>query len=376
MKKLSQDSTATFKPIIHQFIVALESCFELVENESVYIEKFGDITVSRNYQIEVKDCIEPLTDCHENLWKTIKNWLTPDFDVVRYKKLILLTTQTIGNKSKLEDWNSKESTQKRQILQSIFDQYQRKKEKSEKTVELLNSVLCLKNQDKLDTILGKFVIVDSSAKDEKRYEIIKQKHCKVLSINKDKFIDSLLGYIISPPVTSSNWEISYDAFSARIASLVEEFSSTTKIFPKRYSGTKVSTDEQTNFEGYRFVTKIKDIGHYDAIGDAITDFVNTRKTIAEELAQHQIAKQQYESYENELFTSYKTNYRRASRNSSKDTIERDSQNFYDSITASPVPNFRNFNDTPLFFRNGLLHEISNSTSDERSLIWRLEVKDD
>ncbi len=48
----------------------------------------------------------------------------------------------------------------------------------------------------------------------------------------------------------------------------------------------------------------------------------------------------------------------------------ESQNFYDNVTGSPVPTFTNFNNTPIFFRNGMLH---NMADDEKNDIkWKLK----
>jgi len=375
-KKLKHDSTATFKPIIYQFYIALEKCFEMVGGECVYIEKFGDVTVSDSLQIEVKDYSDDLTDSHENLWKTLKNWLDNNFDVSLYKSLILLTTQNFSKESSLINWNSKSLVEKKQILEDINSKYQKKAKKSKVTEALFAFVLSGDNEKKLNEILGKFLIFDSSNGDEKLYEILKQKHCKVLSINKDNFINSLLGYIISPPITSSGWKITYDDFTAKVSSLAEEYSSTTKIFPKKYCISIIPEADKSKFTDYLFVRKIKDIEYSDVIGEAITDFVNTRKTIAEELSQHQIGKKHYEIYEGELYRSYFSKHKVASRNSNLVTLKNDSKNFYDGMMDYPVQDFRNFNDTPLFFRNGLLHEMADSNSDDKNVIWELNVKDE
>lgn len=45
MGKVSFDSTSTIKGMIFQFLVALERCFEMQEGQSVYIERFGDVSV-------------------------------------------------------------------------------------------------------------------------------------------------------------------------------------------------------------------------------------------------------------------------------------------------------------------------------------------
>ena len=375
-EKLKHDSTATFKPIIYQFIIALDKCFELIEGESVFIEKYGDVTVTDSMQIEVKDYGEPLSDSHENLWKTLKNWLDESFDVSLYQSLILLTTQRFSKESTLINWNSKSTDGKRKVLLAINTKYQTRKAKSETTEKLFTYVLSKDNEAKLQEILDRFIILDSSLADDKLYEELKQKHAKVLSVNKDNFINSLLGYIISPQVTSSGWKITYKDFETKASSLAEEFSSTTVIFPKKYSSAKVSETDKLIFTDFPFVQKIKDIKYHEEVGSAITDFVNTRKTIAEELSQYKISKKNYDIYEGELHSSYSKKYKIASRNSKPETLNDDSQNFYDTVTDYPVQNFRNFNDTPLFFRNGLLHEMANSENSEKDIIWKLKVKDE
>ena len=53
MGKVSFDSTSTIKGMIFQFLVALERCFEMQEGQSVYIERFGDVSV-----IDKEDAIQ------------------------------------------------------------------------------------------------------------------------------------------------------------------------------------------------------------------------------------------------------------------------------------------------------------------------------
>ena len=52
---LEHETIKTFKPIIYQFLVALEKCLEMQVDECVWVEKHGDVTNSNGVQIEVKD---------------------------------------------------------------------------------------------------------------------------------------------------------------------------------------------------------------------------------------------------------------------------------------------------------------------------------
>lgn len=95
----------------YQVLIGLEKCFALEEGQSIWFEKDGDVSlISPNAltssQTEVKDYSAALTDHHENLWKTLKNWLAPEFDHTQYGVLVLHTTQAFGAKTKLKNWNT------------------------------------------------------------------------------------------------------------------------------------------------------------------------------------------------------------------------------------------------------------------------------
>ena len=106
MAKVSFDSTSTIKGIIFQFLVALERCFEMQEGQSVYIERFGDVSVvggEDSKQIESKYYKRDLSDLDENVWNSLFNWMESSFPLEKFSSLVLLTTQKIGRKSK---WNN------------------------------------------------------------------------------------------------------------------------------------------------------------------------------------------------------------------------------------------------------------------------------
>ncbi|TOB49321.1 hypothetical protein CGK03_24775, partial [Vibrio parahaemolyticus] len=89
--------------------------------QSVWFEKDGDVSLISidaltSIQTEVKDYSAPLTDHHENLWKTIKNWLAPDFDHTQYGVLMLHTTQAFGASTRLKNWNAEPVEKRLEIL--------------------------------------------------------------------------------------------------------------------------------------------------------------------------------------------------------------------------------------------------------------------
>ena len=121
--KLKHDSTKTFKPIIYQFLVALEKCFEMCDDKSIWIEKYGDVTSSDGEQIEVKDYQKDLTDLDHNVWKTLKNWLDDGFNTSYYHSFVLLTTQTVSKTSRFLDWNHKRNEEQRKKDEESWDDF-------------------------------------------------------------------------------------------------------------------------------------------------------------------------------------------------------------------------------------------------------------
>lgn len=374
--KLKHDATDSTAAIIYQFYVAVNKCFELVGGEKIYIEKYGDITISDREQIEVKQYSDKLTDLHENVWKTIGNWLQEGFEPDKYKDLILLTTQEFGQSSSWKDWNDKSADDKEAILDQIATTYKGRKKKSSETEALVDRVLSESTKDKLKIILAKFQIYDSTLRDYEYFNCLKEKHGKgVLSGKREAFINSLLGYLVSPKDSdSAGWEVTYEDFSRQVESLTNQFSSGTKIFPKKYLGSMPSDEEMTEKSTHLFVRKIEEI-QYDEVKDkAISDYINTSKTILEELSDYAVTKNQYDDYEDELFNYYEPRYRSFSRKAVASDVLNQSKDFYDRITGARAQLFTSFIDTPISFRNGMLHNMADD--EEQDIKWKLEVKED
>lgn len=375
--KLKHDATASIIGTIYQFYVALESCFQLTEGEKLYIEKYGDITISDSKQIEVKNYSDDLTDLHENLWKTLENWLQGDFDPKGYKDLILLTTQNYSRESTLKDWNSKNKSEKLQLLKDIASNYEKRGKKDQKREAQVNNVLSEDNQEKLNSILEKFQILDSSPIGVDLYSKIKDTRAShILTGNRNDYINSLLGFIIAPEsVVSNNWEISYEAFSQRIQSLTEQYCTQTKIFPQIQK--TISSEEIKEKKTHLFVKKIEDINYSEVKNDAISEYIKTNYLILNDLSKYSIPKSIYDSYEQDLLAVYNPKYRKAKRNISNDNeIEKCSKDFYDEITGEPSQTFSNFNNTPQYFRNGFYHSMADD--DTQAIKWLLkeDKKDD
>lgn len=375
--KLKHDATASIIGTIYQFYVALESCFQLTEGEKLYIEKYGDITISDSKQIEVKNYSDDLTDLHENLWKTLGNWLQGGFDPTNYKDLFLLTTQNYSTESTLKDWNSKNKSEKMQLLKDIVANYEKRKKKDQNREAQVKNILSEDNHEKLNSILEKFQILDSSPIGEDLYSKIKDTRAShILTENRNDYINSLLGFIIAPEsVASNNWEISYEAFSQRIQSLTEQYCTQTKIFPQIQK--TISSDEIIEKKTHLFVKKIEDINYSEVKNDAISEYIKTNHLILNDLSKYSIPKSIYDSYEQDLLAVYNPKYRKAKRNISNDNeIEKRSKDFYDEITGESSQPFANFNNTPHYFRNGFYHSMADDDAQDIKWLLKEDKKDD
>lgn len=373
---LKHDSTKTFKPIIYQFLVALEKCFEMQEDESIWIEKYGDVTSSNGEQIEVKDYQKDLTDLDHNVWKTLKNWLDDGFDTSYYHSLILLTTQTISTTSKFADWNSKNKDEKLEILNSIAEKYAEQKKKDRTTQKLLGSILESSKNDKLLEVLEKFIIHSEADNDEALYKrLIETRTDGVIEEKKDEYLDSLVGHVIKPEITSAGWQIKNKEFRQKTKSLIETYTSKTKVFPK-IEMNPINEDIVENHQSYLFVKKIEDIDYDEVKSEAISDLIYARRTLNEELKNYEISKKEYEHYESEVFKSFERKHRSALLDTNSTNHIKESKKLYNNVTDEIAPDFYNFNNIPKSYRNGLLHEIANDNDDPTKLIWKLEASDE
>lgn len=364
--KLPNNATDSIKGVIYQFYIALDYCFTLRKGERIYVERFGDITISSNSQIEIKNYSSPLTDTHENLWKTLKNWLEEGFDPSLYKHLVLLTTQYLGSKSILFGWNKLDTNKKLEKLQAIQNSYQKRTKRNQTIDELISIVLSEKNRSQLNDILSKFTITTEFPNSEEFYENLKEIHGKgVLAENREKYIDSLMGFIISPKMADqSGWEISYDEFTTQVSAYTDLYRTKTIVFP---SHTKPNIDS-TQYSTHLFVRKINAIELFDEIPYAITDYVRTQETIVHELKNHAVPESSYKAYEENLLEIHNQEYRKAKRQCAGDVIG-NSQSFYDMMMNKEIQQFHSFNNTPLYFRNGVIHSIADD--DTRDLKWKL-----
>lgn len=378
-KKLSNDATPSVSGTIYQICVALERAFMLEEGQKIWIEKFGDVTVSGHEQIETKLYSDPLTDSHPNFWNTLKNWLLPEFNHAEYIHLTLLTTQSIGVDSKLIQWNDSPPSKRLKILQEILNESEARYKKSQesktdkKTANPPQSlidqrlVLDLKQRQKLVEVIPKISIASNSPRlHDLRKRIIDCHGKTILQAKQNAFLDDLIGYLLSPSTIQNGWEISFSEFSEKLTIVSNCYRRGTVVFPQK----KVTpTPEELELQKEKlFVRKLHEIQYSDVISDAIRHYIYASITIIEEFKNYEVDPKSYQTYQSNLKQSQQTRHRSAKRRLSGDPIAA-SQNFYDELTGETPQPFPLFDQTPIEFRNGVLHMLADDEADDFQ--WRL-----
>lgn len=364
-KRLPQDSSATFKGIIYQFYQALCRCFELDENEVLYIEKKGDIAVKGNssVSVEVKHYKDNLTDSHPNVWKTLANLLRKEFDYKQFKHLLLITTQQTSAESSFSHWNSKKPYEKLNVLRSICHVRVQNGEKLSDYQQLVFDEI---EQDYFIDFIGRFEIYDcSDSLDETFYKLVTQytKHLGNNLKSRSNFIKALIGFILSPEVVVENgWAISCEDFTQECEHLSEVFRVNTRAFPPK------SGESRNKLIGNElFIQKIKDIRHDEVIDEAQSDYAETLDVINERLSKGTPYKN-FAAFQKEVLQNFRVRYRIALRNTVEEISS--SQDFYDECQIRPVPTLSQSETPPYWFRNGVIHTCMDD--DSLDIKWKLK----
>ena len=376
MPKLKFDSTSSIKGVLFQFLIALERCFEMQEGQSVYIETYGDVSVLGNLsdskQIESKLYKKALRDSDKNVWKSIYNWMREDFPIDTFSSLILLTTQKVPIGSAWLNWNGKNPSERMEVLRNIKTNFDSRKRKDKDIATYMNVIFDVKNATRLSRI-AKMLYIDSISMDGNQYhKSLQEKYGKgIPDIQKGKYINHMFGYILNPDIVNQNWRITYDDFEREVEEVTKTLVENTAVFPTKV---KLADIKDSDYDGYAFVEKIKDIKYGDdVISEAIDDYVHTASMIQQELEKSEIKKKSLLQYEENLKGSYTAKYRKASRNYNDGERIAKSQDFYDDMMGSSDITFHNYNNVDLYFHNGMLHIMADENDE---LVWLLKDKTD
>lgn len=371
MLNLKNNSTPSIKGFLYQFLVALERCFEMREGESVYIETYGDVSVlgdlSNSKQIESKFYKRKLSDLDINIWKSIYNWMSEDFPIDTFSSLILLTTQIVPTNSAWLNWNAKNPSERIEIIRNIKKKFDLQSRKNIDLKKYMNTIFDAKNASRLSQI-SKRLYIDCISMDGSQYhKYLAETYGKCIpDIQKRKYINHMFGYILNPNIVSHNWRITYDDFTRESEEITKTLVENTTVFPDKL---ELADIKESDYDGYDFVEKIRDIKYDEVIPEAIDDYVHTANLILQELKNSETKKKSLLQYEENLKRDFTSKYRKASRNYNNSERIAKSQDFYDDMTGSCDITFHTYSNVDSYFHNGMLHIMTN---DNDELVWLLK----
>lgn len=357
-KQLAQDASASISGIIYQYYLAVEWCFKLDINQSLLIEKDGDIAIPDEANIEVKHFANPLTDAHKNIWNTLANWLEPSFDISKYPKLILITTQNIGVNSQLLNWKEKDLEERLTVIDDIL---------SRKTLNTKQKeVLSFRQTQRFEEVISKFEIYDCSSMLSEKYHSIANQYCKgVPAGNRGRVLNGLIGWLLSPEVVGNQWEVSEKGFSDEVALLNDKFRKSTRVFPKKPSPDNYTVNSS---QDSLYLQKIRDIEYLSELDQAHSSYCEAL-TVAKEEFQLGTRLEYFDEYQEEIVEVFKRKHKKSRKKVSEPIL--DSQYFYDEVMEDEGPELESYTKRPYrWFRDGVLHINMNDIN--KNLKWKLK----
>lgn len=356
----------------YQVLIGLDKCFSLEDGQSVWFEKDGDVSllapgVATSTQTEVKDYATPLTDHHENLWKTLKNWVAPEFDHTQYGILVLHTTQAFGATTRLKDWNAQSAEERLQVLKDIFGERTETQLNAENPSEIIKLQKAVMAVDKflLESVLGKVTLFTEADNAHVLEKHILSKPVGIPRNNLKSYLHGLVGFVYAQ-ANQQSWSIRYKDFFAKCEELTSQLCKKEFTFPV-FSGYEATDLEVELHQDRPFVQKISEIEHHEMISDAVGNWIELQNSLLEQLDEHPLYKAKTTAYQSQLVKRFKLAYSSAQLEVT-DPIK-SSKLLYNKTIAEQSLNIDN-DIPPIEYKNGLIHDAMDD--EERDLKWKVD----
>ncbi|WIM38690.1 hypothetical protein PO903_18860 [Paenibacillus sp. PK4536] len=373
LNKQKNDDTKTKLGDIYHYYIALSYCLDLQENETILIEKYGDISLESNensLNMEVKHHAEKheLNDRNIDFWKTLKNWIFYHENMRNFKKLILYTTSEFGSKSSLELWNSSTTDERLKILKEIG----KEKKTKEDTFRPLYTFVFQQETEIILSILEKIEIYTSQTNIESiEKKIMKNSFFKSIKAkDRQSFVKYLMGYILTMPTSKPyKWEITCEYFESIACDIRDRFT-------ENSGGLKVplensiSKEEEENFKNRKFVREIEEIRYDKKIATAISNYWRAQNTILNSAIGNPIFNVDLGEFQEDIKETLEEN--KLSFKDDCDELDQEdiilkSKRLYDKAMDMPVNNYCSINPNRPFFQKGIIHKVV----EERGFSWHM-----
>ncbi|APC39965.1 hypothetical protein [Clostridium estertheticum] len=375
----TNDNTLKTIGFIYQTYIGLIKCLEMKENDKVIIENLGDVTLisakGNSVQIEVKHHLEPIgiSDRSDEIWNTVWNWYNNFNEYKKVDEFILFTTGSLSSTSVFQDWEIKNISQKYNTFKSIGIEIRDKEDGFRKSYDKI-----FNNEheiNKLKSVLNRFKILS-------KQQTIKTIVCKYESTTfkflaekskMEQFVSFLIGILLTIPIKSECWAISYEEFDAIFKEYSKRFAVESNMpIPTEFENYEVTHGESDNIKCKRFVEEINIINLKDEVADAINDYCRTYKTIIGYFDSNIVKVKDLRDYKVDLtkiLNSKRKSYKLKCQNDDNLLLLKSQEMYFDSI-ALDAKNFNGVSNNRSFFQNGVMHIIV----DEGDLTWYVGEK--
>lgn len=274
----------------YQALIGIQKCFLLKDDQSVFIETEGDVTVAGadigdSSQTEVKAYADALTDHHETFWKTLNNWLDSGFTHSKYGALILHTTQPFGSTTLFKDWNDATADGRIEILDQIcstrnFD--------TNTAPQNLSGVAKYQfevmSQDKsiLKAVVNKIYLhVEALDLDATRNILLRSLDGSIPKANQQAYLEALIGFIYEQ-ASKIKWEITRASFINQRETLTAQYVRREFTVPQLTLRHATDNEVKEHSES-SFVLKINEIEYGEVLPEAIGCWLELRNSLLKEL---------------------------------------------------------------------------------------------
>lgn len=365
--------------------------------QSLYVEKYGDAAVlfdktGEGTSVEVKKYEGDLTPLHHNILNTLFNWCQENFHQENFQHLLLMTTQTVEDSSKLATWDKLDGEKRYEMLETLYKDHKekylieiqnRRKENPDATLskgkqETLNQIdylLADENRGMIKSVLGKCKILYSQPDFLSLYNRIKHVHAAHLDEKKkDLYIANLLGLIICPSIVENGWKISRSEFESIIKELTNDFTLHKVFFPRIEDP---SAEEKEGCEERLFVRKLKKAQLDMQITQAISDYVKTNSLILKHISGRLVRDQYLQQYKEDMYDMYRLNYNIAVSNliyydKEEDVIKATREFYQEMMNSCCSIKLAPFDNVWVYFAHGIMHILA----DDESLDVKWEIIDE
>ena len=386
------DATLLFKALQYQLLVAVEYCYDLAPDESLWLEVMGDVTVPGKTQTEVKLYSDNLTDSHANFWNTLKNWLHENFDRTSFKTLVLLTTQDFGAHTLLKGWNAASAAERLSILERIVagsqatagnqasnePDVEEGAAKPSKSQKLQQYVMDPKRRDALLEVLERMQITTGAESLEQRLKGYETRHLKPIRPSKYQiFIHELLGFMCSPDLVINGWQITYQAFTDKLSELTHRYMKHPKTFPSVDMAALKKSIDIEEIRPMRFAQKILEIGGEQQLKRAALHRVVAQTTISDLYTDGVLFKPMVDLYLSNHLTQHQYGRELAMLDCAGVTCSTElstrSMKFFLMRNGLPADSFCGLEHTMPEFRNGIYHMLAGEQPEDEDdeFHWRL-----